>query len=143
MQSLQEAGFTVNLKQRVGDSTVFNEGLTGDLGTGQWGADWPNASTVIPPLFSDEASWGRPDVDDTSGIPDWTERVNDAQATLDRNAQALKWQNLNREAVEQVWIIPLFFGLSQHIAGTNVGGTYRWAPYGSWPYAQLYAKGSG
>ena len=59
---------------------------------------------------------------------------------LDRGAQALKWQNLNTEAVNEVWIIPLLFGMQQHIAGTNVGGVYRWGPYSSWPYAQLYAK---
>jgi ABC-type transport system substrate-binding protein len=82
-------------------------------------------------------------VDDTSGIPDWTAQVNDALTTTDRTAQALKWQTLNKDAVEQAWIIPLFFSLSQNIAGTNVGGVYRWTPYSSWPYAQLYAKSTG
>ena len=82
-------------------------------------------------------------VDDTSGIPDWTEQVHDAQTTLDRAAQALKWQNLNKEAVDQVWIIPMFFGLEQTIVGTSIGGAYRWAPYSSWPYARLFAKESG
>ena len=79
-------------------------------------------------------------VDDTSGIPDWTAQVNDALTTTDRAAQALKWQTLNKEAVEQAWIIPLFFSLSQNMAGTEVGGAYRWTPYASWPYAQLYVE---
>ena len=44
--------------------------------------------------------------------------------------------------MENVWVIPTFFGLAQNIAGTNVGNLYRWSAYGSWPYAQLYVKGS-
>jgi hypothetical protein len=66
--------------------------------------------------------------------------VNDAMATTDRAAQAVKWQNINREAVQQGWVTPLYFDLSQTIAGTNVGNAYRWPAYGSWPYAQLYVK---
>ncbi|HEY7268376.1 MAG TPA: hypothetical protein VH951_00990, partial [Dehalococcoidia bacterium] len=76
--------------------------------------------------------------DDTSGIPDWTAQVEDAETTLDRADQAAKWQNLNKEAVEQAWVIPTFFNLSQTMTGTKIGGAYRWAPYSSWPYAQLY-----
>jgi len=44
--------------------------------------------------------------------------------------------------MENVWVIPTFFGLAQNMAGTNVGSLYRWSAYGSWPYAQLYVKGS-
>ena len=43
--------------------------------------------------------------------------------------------------MQQVYAIPTIFGLTQTIAGTQVGGLYRWAPYGSWDYAQVYAMG--
>ena len=66
------------------------------------------------------------------------EVVHDLEAL--RATPAAKWQQLNKDASDQVWIIPLLFGLSQHIAGTNVGNLFRWTPYASWPYAQLYAK---
>ena len=143
-RSLEKAGFRVNLKPISTHGCAACNPDLGDFGAPSypisWTADWPNASTVIPPLFTAEAGYNPSSVDDTSGIPDWTAQVNDARTTLDRAAQALKWQELNTEAAQQVWIIPTFFGLSQNIAGTNVGGTYRWAPYASWPYAQLYAK---
>ena len=71
-----------------------------------------------------------------------SQRVADAETTVDRSAQAVKWQQLNKDASDQVWIIPLLFGLSQHIAGTHVGNLFRWTPYASWPYAQLYVKDS-
>jgi hypothetical protein len=55
------------------------------------------------------------------------------------------WQALNKEAVKNVWIIPTRFGKSQALAGSKIksasgdnGAVYQWAPYGSWPYTDLY-----
>jgi len=142
-QSLEAAGFTVKINPIEPAhyySTIFDNDLKHDFGTGGWGADWPNASTVIPPVFTQEGGWDLSNVDDSSGVADWNAKVKDAQATIDRGAQSAKWQALNKAAVEQVWIIPSFFELAQNMGGTNVGGLYRWAAYGSWPYAQLYVK---
>lgn len=111
-----------------------------DFSATGWGADWPNASTVIPPIFTEEGGFDYSQVDDSSGIPDWTARVADARTTSDRAAQAAKWQQLNRDAAGQVWIIPMFFDLTQSLAGGRVGGLYRWPARYSWPYGQLYAK---
>ena len=142
-QSLGRAGFDIQVNPIDPAhyySTIFDNELKHDFGAGGWGADWPNASTVIPPLFTDEGGWNLSNVQDTSGIADWTAQVKDAQTTIDRSAQATKWQGLNKAAVEQVWLIPSFFELAQNMGGTNVGGLYRWSAYGSWPYAQLYVK---
>ena len=108
-------------------------------------ADWPNASTVIPPLFTDEGGWNLSHVKDAA----FEAKIETAFAELDRAKQATIWQELNKYATENVFAIPTFFGRSQTIAGTGVGtgiGTgvgqlYRWAAYGSWPYAQLFVKG--
>ena len=146
-ESLEAAGFKVKLHPvethfcYSGANGCFE--YDGDLGATAWAPDWPNASTVIPSILTDEGPWNKSMVDDTSGIPDWNAQVQDAETTIDRADQAAKWQNLNKEAVEQAWIIPMFFSLSQHIAGTQIGGAYRWAPYASWPYAQLYVKSPG
>jgi peptide/nickel transport system substrate-binding protein len=145
-QSLETIGFKVKLHSLDPRACSYSGSCNFPdqaLGSAGWGADWPNASTVIPSIFTNQGPWNKSKVDDSSGIPDWTAQVNDALTTTDRTAQALKWQTLNKDAVEQAWIIPLFFSLSQNIAGTNVGGVYRWTPYSSWPYAQLYAKSTG
>ena len=142
--SLEKAGFKIKIAgidPAHYYSTIFDPTLKGDFGTGGWGADWPNATTVIPPLFTYAGGWDLSEVDDSSGIADWNAQVTDAQTTVDRAAQATKWQTLNSEAMQQVWIIPTFFGLAQDMGGTNVGNLYRWSAYGSWPYAQLYVKG--
>jgi len=135
--SLELAGFKVEpnpLEPGSYYSVVFDPKKKCDIGTGGWGPDWPNASTVIPPLFTHEGGWDLSEVEDK----DFNARVKEAQTELDRTAQAALWQELNAFAAEQAWIIPTRFGLTQTIAGTKIQPTYQWAPYGSWPYAIMY-----
>jgi peptide/nickel transport system substrate-binding protein len=113
---------------------VFDPEKSGDFGTGGWGADWPNASTVIPPLFTQKGGWDLAQLDD----PAVNAAVDAANAELDRAKQASMWQALNKQSAEEMWHIPTFFGLSQTIAGTKVGPVYRWSAYGSWPYGEMY-----
>ena len=115
-------------------AVTFNQ--TTDFGTAGWGADWPNASTVIPPLFTKAGGWDLSNADDAG----FNAAVLDATSTLDRDAQALKWQALNRQAVENAWVIPTFYSRTQRLAGTGVGGTYLWAAYSSWPYTEMYVR---
>jgi peptide/nickel transport system substrate-binding protein len=145
IDSLGKAGMTVTPNPIPSSyyATVFTNGH--NFGTAGWGADWPNASTVIPPLFTDAGGWNLSKVHDTA----MEAKINEAFAQTDRTAQEKLWQDLNTYVTDNVYGIPTFFGLSQTIAGSGVGvaidGTpsdtmYRWAAYGSWPYAQLFVK---
>ncbi|HYK96618.1 MAG TPA: ABC transporter substrate-binding protein [Candidatus Dormibacteraeota bacterium] len=137
ISSLAKAGITVTpapLEPGKYYSIVFDPKKAGDFGTGGWGADWPNASTVIPPLFTQKGGWDLSQVDD----PQFNADVATAQQTLDRTVQEGLWQALNKRATENVFAIPTFFGVAQDLAGTKVGGLYRWPAYGSWPYGQMY-----
>jgi len=139
MDALGKAGFTVKpapIEPSSYFGVVFDPASAGDFGFGGWGADWPNASTVIPPLFTQKGGWDLSQVDD----PAFNAKVDAALTELDRAKQAPMWQALNKEAMRNVWAIPTFFGLSQTIAGTKIGGIYRWAAYGSWPYGAMYVK---
>ena len=136
--ALAQAGMTVKVDLiepgcGYGPCTPY-QWETADFGTGAWAADWPNASTVIPPLFAEPGDWNRSHVDDAS----FDRAADDAFATLDRSLQAQKWQALNRQAVENAWIIPTFFGQSQVLAGTRVGPIYKWPAYVSWPYGVMH-----
>ena len=58
-----------------------------------------------------------------------------AKASTDRAAQADAWKALNKEAMQNVWVIPTLFGRSQSLAGSKVhsasgddGDVYFWAP---------------
>jgi peptide/nickel transport system substrate-binding protein len=134
--SLQAAGFTINLNPITSGyyPYVENDATAHQFGTSGWGPDWPNASTVIPPLLTPNGGFDLSRVTD----PAWIQQVQAALGDTNRTDQSTKWQALNKEAMQQVYVIPTVFGLTQTIAGNDIGNLYRWPPYGSWPYAQLY-----
>jgi len=139
IDSLGKAGIKVTpapLEPGKYYSVVFDPEKSGDFGTAGWGADWPNASTVIPPLFTQKGGWDLAQLDD----PAFNAAVDAAGSELDRAKQATMWQDLNKQATEGVYGIPTFFELSQTLAGNKVGNIYRWAAYGSWPYGAMYVK---
>jgi peptide/nickel transport system substrate-binding protein len=147
--SLQQAGFTINLSEITGPRYACYFDLdcqTEFQGTG-WGPDWPNASTVIGPLFTTDGGWGISRVGQVNGVndpsspdADYVDAVHANLGQVDRQAQATEWQRLNALAGERMYAIPTFFGLTQTMAGDAVGNLYRWGPYGSWPYGILYVK---
>jgi peptide/nickel transport system substrate-binding protein len=138
-QSLEAAGFTINpnpIESGQYYGIVFDPEKAGDFGFGGWGPDWPNASTIISPLFTQVGGWDLSQVDD----PEYNELVDDALTTLDRAEQATKWQELNKLAMERVYVIPTIFNRAQFFSGTKVGPqpAFAWPAYGSWPYAELF-----
>lgn len=135
--SLGLAGITVTpapLERGSYYSIVFDPAKSGNFGTAGWGADWPNASTVLPPLLTVAGGWDLSQLDD----PVINAEVTAALTELDRAKQMTMWQALNKKAAENVYTLPTLFGLSQTIGGTKVGPLYRWAAYGSWPYGEMY-----
>jgi peptide/nickel transport system substrate-binding protein len=140
VSSMARAGINVTANPIPGGQyygIVFDDAAAHEFGWAGWGPDWPNASTIIPPLFTYTGGWNLSRIDDGNN-PGWEEKVSDAIGTLDRSAQAAKWQALNKEAMANVFVIPTTFGRSYRLAGTKIGPVYFWAPYGSWPYAEMY-----
>ena len=134
IDALARAGISVTFEP-IGSCFGCGFDVTdGDFGSTGWGADWPNASTVIPQLFTASGDWNLSNVDDAA----FTAAVNDAMSTLDRAEQATKWQALNRQTVENAWLIPTFFGRTHRLAGTRVGPIYLWPAYSSWPYREMF-----
>jgi peptide/nickel transport system substrate-binding protein len=139
ISSLAQAGITVTpkpLERGEYYNVIFDPKSAGDFGTNGWGADWPNASTVIPPLFTKNGGWDVSQVDDAA----FQKQVDAANAELDRAKQAADWQALNKLAMQNVWAIPTFSEYAQRMAGTKIAteSIYLWGPYGSWPYAAMY-----
>jgi peptide/nickel transport system substrate-binding protein len=141
IESLGRAGLTVTANAIESGryySVVYDTEGPCHFGSGGWGADWPNASTVIEPLFHSNGGWPLARVNDA----DFDAGVEAALSELDRGTQATMWQELNTTASEQMWHIPTLFGRSQTLAGNGVGPDplYRWPAYGSWPYGIMYVK---
>jgi peptide/nickel transport system substrate-binding protein len=118
-------------------STIFSDAAH-EFGWAGWGPDWPNASTIIPPLFTDKGGWNLSRVGSVAADEDFVGQVATALGTLDRTEQAGEWQDLNKEAMLRAYVIPTTFGRTQVLKGTNIFPLYQWAPYGSWAYAEVY-----
>jgi peptide/nickel transport system substrate-binding protein len=113
------------------------------LAAAGWGPDWLNASTVIPELFTPSGGFNLSRADDKA----FNEKALAAKGETDRAKQGEMWKELNKEAMQQAWVLPTRFGREQRLAGSKVGSVsgdggkvYMWAPYGSWSYGDLYVK---
>ena len=122
---------------------VLDPAKEGDLVLAGWGPDWSNASTVIPELFTPAGGFDLSHGNDKA----FNQKAADAKAMTDRAAQAEVWKELNKEAMAQVWVIPTRLGRDQRVLGSKVGSesgkggaVYLWAPFGSWPYGDLYVR---
>jgi peptide/nickel transport system substrate-binding protein len=100
-----------------------------------WGPDWPNASTIIPELFTPAGGFNLSQYDNAEFIA----ASDAAKIEPDRAKQAKMWQDLNAKAMADVAVVPTRFGRTQRITGTKIGPAYLWPAYGSWPYGDMYA----
>lgn len=137
--SLAKAGITMKLEgiepgQYYG--IVFDPEKAQALMRSGWAPDWPNASTVIPELFGATGGFNLGLVDD----PAYEAKVQAALGMTDRAAQGKEWQALNKEAMQNAWVVPTVFGKTQYLWGSKIGNGYMWDPYGSMPFGDLYVK---
>jgi peptide/nickel transport system substrate-binding protein len=145
--SLEAAGFKVELESLpLGDyyTIIFDEKKAHEMMALGWGADWPNAGTVLGPLFAGNGSWNLSRTDD----PVYNEKFATAQQNLNRDEQATQWQELNAYSMQQGWAIPTLFENDQRLVGSNVysasapegQNVYLWGAAGSFPYVDMYLK---
>jgi peptide/nickel transport system substrate-binding protein len=125
----EAAGFKVTLNELT--DTYYdviqnpNNAKKYDVTWAGWGADWPNASTVIPPLFD-----SRVNLSPASNGSDYGYYANDkinaemdsAYATTDINAQATMWGNMDEELAKDVAYVPLSYDKFFLIWGSGVKG---------------------
>jgi peptide/nickel transport system substrate-binding protein len=140
VSALAKAGITVKpepLEGGVYYGIILDPNKAGALMAAGWGPDWGNASTIIPPLFTPNGGF------DVSlwNDPSFNKSVNEALVQSGQE-QIDSWNALNAEAMNQGLAVPTRFSKTQRIAGTQVGGGYIWAPYGSWPYGDMWVNQS-
>ncbi len=138
VQALAKAGIKVTpdpLDGGVYYGIILDPNKAGELMASGWGPDWGNASTIIPPLFTPNGGF------DVSQWNDKTFNDQVAQAqTQTGQTQIDSWNALNAAAMKAGTVVPTRFSKTQRIAGTEVGGGYIWAPYGSWPYGDMWVN---
>jgi peptide/nickel transport system substrate-binding protein len=144
--SLQLAGMKVKLNPIESSAyypAIQKKGGATTIMWNGWGPDWPNASTVIPPLFTPNGGWDVSLVNDKA----FTAKAVAAISETDRTKQGQEWKDLNKQAMQNVWVIPTLFSETQRLAGSKVKSASgkNQVPYiggfaGSWPYADLYVE---
>jgi peptide/nickel transport system substrate-binding protein len=105
-----------------------------------WGPDWANPSTIIPELLGAEAGFNLSRLNTGGETQDqaFEDGIQEALVETDQDTQIQMWADLNTEAVQKAYVVPRFFTKTQRLHGSDVGGAYIWAPYGSWSYGNLY-----
>ena len=119
---------------------VLSSTWDADFGGAGWGPDWSNASTVLPELFGKDGGFNVNKTWFDKKYSSFASLLKSANGTTDSAKQSKFWQQMNQFAMDQVWVIPTFFTKTQRIWGSNIGGNYQWAPYGSYAYNDVYLK---
>jgi len=123
---LKKAGFNVQ-RQEIPAETYYDQisklDNNYDIFHTAWGADWPSASTVIPPLYD-----GRGIADGAQNYP----QVNDPKVNADIDAAnkitdpvkaAAAWEKIDEYLVKDVVaFVPTAYYKQTQIAGSKVGG---------------------
>ena len=118
--------------------TVMNPAKQSDITASGWGADWANASTVIPELF---ASFGGFNISQNTSDPAYAafeKGVNTAMLTTDRAKQATMWKALDVQAMKNFWVLPTIFGKAQFVWGSQVAGVFFWVPQGNPAFGKMW-----
>ena len=138
VDSLGKAGITAKpnpIEPGQYYGVVFDPEQAHELINAGWGPDWPNASTIIPELFTPTGGFNLSQYDNA----EFNAAVEAAKIEPDRAKQAKMWQDLNTKAMADVVVIPTRFGREQRVVGKQIGPVYLWPAYGSWPYGEMYA----
>jgi len=96
-----------------------------DVAWAGWGADWPNASTVIPPLFDSRVNLSAASNGSDYGFYDSSQlnsMIDAAYAETDINAQAKMWGDADEFIAKDVGYIPLSIDRFFLIWGSGVKG---------------------
>jgi peptide/nickel transport system substrate-binding protein len=121
-------------------STVLNPAKENDIASAGWGADWANASTVLPELFTKEGGFNLSNNWNDPAYAAFKKKSDAAKVETNRAKQAKGWQELSQYVMDQYWIIRPVFSKTQNVWGSKVGGVYYWEPQGNFGFGQMYVK---
>lgn len=143
--AMARAGIKINLK--LVDSSVYYTEIgkskqQNALVVAGWGPDWPNASTVIPPLFDGrqikpEGNQNFCELND----PEVNKGIDEGLAETDLGKQGEIWASLDEKISKSGCIIPFTVDKSIYVAGSKVKNLFIHPFYGE-PDAVALAVGS-
>jgi peptide/nickel transport system substrate-binding protein len=120
--------------------STINTDKQNDVSSGGWGADWANASTVLPELYADFGGWNLSKNQADPAVKGFSTRAQAAIAETDRVKQAKLWKALDKEAAKNFWSLPHRFGKAQEVWGSGLQNVFFWVPQGNPAYGKIWIK---
>ncbi|MFF3329006.1 ABC transporter substrate-binding protein [Streptomyces sp. NPDC002888] len=123
---LKKAGFDVQ-RQEVPAETYYDQvsklNNTYDIFNTNWGADWPSASTVIPPCFDGRAIAEGAQNYSQVNDPKINSEIDRINTITDPAKAAAEWEKLDKYLVKDVInVVPTGYFKQTQIAGSKIGG---------------------
>lgn len=122
-------------------STVLNASKQNDVSRAGWGADWANASTVIPELFTKEGGFNLSQNWNDPAYAAFKKLSDAGKYETNRAKQAAIWKQAAQYVMDQYWVSRPIFSKQQFSWGSKVGGVGYWEPQGTFLFGSLYVKG--
>ncbi|NLU67325.1 ABC transporter substrate-binding protein [Streptomyces sp. HNM0574] len=124
--NLEKAGFNVQKKDVIADTWYDQIGKVDndyDMYHASWGADWPSASTVLPPtLDGRQVQDGSPNYSHYDN-PEVNKEIDRISQMTDRDKAADEWMKLSDKILkEDLPEIPLMYYKQIQLHGSKVGG---------------------
>ncbi|KNB51768.1 ABC transporter substrate-binding protein [Streptomyces caatingaensis] len=143
-QALERAGFKVQRKEI--DSNTWRSAISDtknsfDIYRSSWGADWPVASTIVPPQYD-----GRVIADGAQNYshlddPAVNAEIDRINAIADVKRAAPLWQKLADKILkDDAPSVPTFYNLQFSLWGSGLGGVKYHTVYGSADPTSVYVK---
>ncbi|MDQ1641848.1 MAG: peptide/nickel transport system substrate-binding protein [Actinomycetota bacterium] len=140
-EALDKAGFKTTLNPINPDTyydVIGKPKTQNELSLAGWGPDWPNGSSVIPPLFDGkqivpEGNQNFAQLND----PEVQAKIAAANNETDLTKQAALWGDLDELIMQKAAVVPLIYGKTNQIAGSKVKNVYLHAFYGELDMAAL------
>lgn len=141
---LEKAGFDVQ-RQEIPAETYFDQvsklDNNYDIFHTSWGADWPSASTVIPPLYDGRAIAEGAQNYSQINDPRINSEIDRISLISDPAKAAAEWEKLGEYIVKDVVnIVPTAYYKQVQIAGSKIGGLVYDDVVGGVDPRRLYVK---
>lgn len=121
-------------------STVLDPAKQNDISTAGWGADWANASTVLPELFTKAGGFNLSQNWDDPAYGAFEKLMQQGLNETNRAKQAAIWKKGSQYVMDQYWIIRPVFSKTQFAWGSGIGGVNYWEPQGNYLFPTMYVK---
>ena len=141
--ALKDAGITMKFNFIPAGqyySTVLDSTKENDIATAGWGADWANASTVLPELFTKVGGFNLSNNADDPAYPAFEKLMKAGLNETNRAKQAAIWKQGSQYVMDQYWIIRPVFSKTQFAWGSGIGGVDYWEPQGNYLFPTMYVK---